>query len=201
MTNIDEEIKHKDFLKIPNIITTGRILVAFLILIFTFLNYKTHIIKWLFVGGVLSDKLDGFLARKLNQKTKLGLILEQMADTFLVLFTILFIFHYHNFPSIAFYSYLAILFTGLSGCLLIYFAKGELFSEKLIVAEFTIIFIYTTGVFYLFSWPYRSVMAYATLFFGCISLGDYLIRLYKFNRSLSEDQKIKNNEGDARENL
>jgi phosphatidylglycerophosphate synthase len=184
-----EEIKYKDFLKIPNIVTVGRIFVAFMVLILTCLNYKIYLIKWLFVGGILSDKLDGFLARKLNQKTKLGLILEQLADTFLVFFTVLFIYYRLDFPKIAFYSYLGIIFIGLIVLVIVYILRKELFALKLIVAEITITFIYTAGLLYLFSIPYRLYFAYFTLFLGVISLIDYLFRLFKFNRNL------KNNEG------
>lgn len=182
-----EEIKYKDFLKIPNLVTLGRIFMAFLILVLTCLNYKIYLIKWLFIGGILSDKLDGVLARILKQKTRLGLILEQLADTFLVFFTVLFIFYRLDFPKIAFYSYLGIVFTGLIALVVVYLFRKELFAAKLIVAEITITFIYATGTFYLFNFPYRLFFAYFTIILGLISLIDYLIRLYKFNRNLKNN--------------
>jgi len=190
-----EEIRYRDFLKIPNLITVGRILGSIVILVFTCLNYKIFLIKWIFVGGIISDKLDGVLARLLKQKTKLGLILEQLADTFLVFFTVLFIYYRLDFPKIAFYVYLGIIFIGLIAVVIVYLLKKELFADKLIIAEITITFIYATGMFYLFSIPYRSYLAYFTLILGIISLFDYLHRLYKFNRNL------KNNEGGVKQGV
>lgn len=177
-----EDISYRDFLKIPNLITVGRIFAAFLILIFSCLNYKIYLIKWLFISGILSDKLDGILARKLNQKTKLGLILEQLADTWLVFYTVLFVTFRLDFPYTIFICYLGIIFTALFFLVLVFFLRKELFSKKLIMAEFAIIFIYGSGIFYLFSLPGRVYLAYITLFLGFIALGDFLVRLFKFNK-------------------
>lgn len=189
-----EDVKYKDLLKIPNLITLGRIFLAILIIIFTCLNYKTYLIKWFFIGGVLSDKLDGFLARKLNQKTKLGLILEQLADTWLVFFTLLFITYRLEFPLIIFAAYLGIIFTALLFLVLVFLMKKELFAKKLIVAEFTIAFIYGSGIFYLFDLSGKVYLAYFTLLLGFISLGDFLIRLFKFNKEKAI-QEMNKNEG------
>ena len=183
-----EEIKYKDFLKIPNLITVGRIFLAVLIIIFTCLNYKIYLIKWLFISGILSDKLDGFLARQLNQKTKLGLILEQIADTWLVTFTILFITFRLDFPAPLLIIYFTIIFIALIVLVAVFLHKKKLFAEKLIVAEISIIFTYGSGLFYLFNIPGKLVIAIFAVFLGFVSLVDYLIRLYKFNR------KLKNNE-------
>jgi len=184
-----EEINYKDFLKIPNLITVARILGSIIILILACLNYKIYLIKWIFVGGIISDKLDGALARLLKQKTKLGLILEQLADTFLVLFTSLFIYYKLDFPNVTFYAYLVILLMGFIPCIIVYYKYNNLFAEKLIVAEISIIFIYATDFIYLFALPYRVYIAYFTLFLGVISLIDYLTRLYKFNRNLKNNER------------
>ena len=39
----------------------------------------------LFVIGIISDAIDGFLARKQNQQTELGTLLDPIADKFLIL--------------------------------------------------------------------------------------------------------------------
>lgn len=182
-----EEIQYKDFLKTPNLVTTSRIFGAVIILALTCLNYKVFLIKWIFLGGVVSDKIDGILARFLKQKTKLGLILEQLADTFLVFFTTLFIFYRLDFPKIAFYSYLIIIFTGLTSLIVVYFIHNELFADKLIIAEITITFIYTTGIFYLFNLPYKMYFTYFALILGVFSLVDYLMKLFKFNKNLKNN--------------
>jgi phosphatidylglycerophosphate synthase len=153
------DINYRDFLKIPNLLTTGRIFLAFLILVFTCMDFKIYLVKWFFIGGIISDKLDGFLARKLNQKTKLGLVLEQIADTWLVFYTILFITYRLDFPYIIFIAYLSIIFTGLFGLVTVFILKKELFAEKLIMAELAIVFIYGAGIFYLFSLPGRIYLA------------------------------------------
>ena len=43
----------------------------------------------LFVLGMVSDALDGFLARRHNQQTELGTLLDPIADKFLILSTLI----------------------------------------------------------------------------------------------------------------
>lgn len=182
-----EEVRYKDFLKVPNLVTLGRVFLALLILIFTCLNYKIYLIKWFFISGILSDKLDGFLARKLNQKTKLGLILEQIADTWLVIFTTLFITFRLDFPVPLLVIYLIIIFIALISLVAVFLYKKKLFAEKLIIAEISIVFTYGAGLFYLFNLPGKLAIAIFAVFLGFVSLVDYLSRLYKFNSASPED--------------
>lgn len=67
-----------------NLITISRILFAFLMLLFPI--YSTMFWILYSLAG-LSDIIDGTIARKLNQKSKLGAILDSLAD--LILFVIL----------------------------------------------------------------------------------------------------------------
>lgn len=73
-------------LNLPNTITIFRIfLVPFIVVIIL-----TKIPNWEFFGlgifiiGMVSDFLDGYLARKYNQKTSLGALLDPIADKLLI---------------------------------------------------------------------------------------------------------------------
>ncbi len=85
---------------ISNILTSIRILLLPLIVYFFLQNTRRsqNIAFGLMVLAALTDLSDGFLARKLNQKTNLGKVLDPIADK-LGLFTIgLLLVIYRNMP-------------------------------------------------------------------------------------------------------
>ena len=73
-------------LKIPNILTIGRIIVVPIFVITFFLPgmYGDLIPFFLFVGASFTDFLDGLLARLLKEESKLGELLDPIADKILV---------------------------------------------------------------------------------------------------------------------
>ena len=73
-------------LKIPNILTIGRIIVVPIFVITFFLPgvYGDLIPFFLFVGASFTDFLDGLLARMLKAESKLGELLDPLADKILV---------------------------------------------------------------------------------------------------------------------
>ena len=73
-------------LKIPNILTIGRIIVVPIFVITFFLPgmYGDLIPFFLFVGASFTDFLDGLLARLLKAESKLGELLDPIADKILV---------------------------------------------------------------------------------------------------------------------
>jgi len=71
-------------MNIPNTITMLRILLVPLLAHFLLLgNYGAAI--WVLLGAGISDVLDGFIARRLNQLTYLGSVLDPLADKFLII--------------------------------------------------------------------------------------------------------------------
>ena len=85
----------KQIFTIPNIITFFRILLVPLFGYFFYngKNYECLIALTIFLVASFSDFLDGYLARKLNQTTRLGIFIDPLADKILILtaFIILFL--------------------------------------------------------------------------------------------------------------
>lgn len=78
------------FLTFANKITIGRIIaVPFFIAIILFYSpekdYLRYVALGLFLLAVLSDMLDGYIARIKKQETSVGAILDPLADKFLIL--------------------------------------------------------------------------------------------------------------------
>ncbi|MCD4705441.1 CDP-alcohol phosphatidyltransferase family protein [bacterium] len=80
-------MKNKIF-NIPNIISLLRLPLAFLIILFS-----NSFWKFIFLLlSLLADVLDGYLARKLNQTSRLGAILDPLMDKIFVLIVFIFFF-------------------------------------------------------------------------------------------------------------
>lgn len=73
-------------LTVPNCLTLFRIIVVPIIVLVYFLDipYSNWVCLALFSLAGISDGLDGYLARKWNQSTKLGAFLDPVADKLLV---------------------------------------------------------------------------------------------------------------------
>ncbi len=70
-------------MNIPNIISMMRILLVPLLVIFL-LQGKIYLALLVFFLAGLSDALDGFLARMLQQKTSIGAFIDPLADKLLI---------------------------------------------------------------------------------------------------------------------
>lgn len=72
---------------IPNILTIARVIAApCVVLAFVFFTrpLADWIAFWLFVGAAVTDFFDGWLARRLNQQSALGTMLDPIADKAMV---------------------------------------------------------------------------------------------------------------------
>jgi CDP-diacylglycerol--glycerol-3-phosphate 3-phosphatidyltransferase len=73
-------------MNIPNSITIFRILLipVFVIVLSPKIPYGSYLATAIFIIAALTDSLDGYLARKWKQVTKLGIILDPLADKLLI---------------------------------------------------------------------------------------------------------------------
>ena len=77
------QISRRDFFYISNILSLSRLLLTPLIF---YSVWQSHLVGISTFGGlaILSDALDGFLARRLNQCSGLGKILDPIADKMII---------------------------------------------------------------------------------------------------------------------
>jgi CDP-diacylglycerol--glycerol-3-phosphate 3-phosphatidyltransferase len=104
-------LNYKDLLKTSNLISILRILLVFptayyLSQINDDNSYRVIVILF-FTGAYITDLLDGFLARKLNQITEFGKIIDPLADNIFVTMIVLQLFWMEEIP--AFYFWIIIL--------------------------------------------------------------------------------------------
>ena len=83
----------KDFFSTPNKITYIRILLIPIFVIFLLMEmpYRNYIAAFIFIILSLSDALDGYIARKKQQITPLGKIIDPIADKLLISAALIFL--------------------------------------------------------------------------------------------------------------
>lgn len=64
---------------LPNLITVGRLLLV-PVVIWLILDAHSGIAFWVFVGAGVSDGLDGFIAKRFAWRSRLGALLDPIAD-------------------------------------------------------------------------------------------------------------------------
>ena len=75
---------------IPNILTISRLLLTFPLIIFLEINKPSFVFALIILGGI-TDYFDGYLARKLNVKTKFGAVVDPLTDKIFVLIPLLWV--------------------------------------------------------------------------------------------------------------
>lgn len=94
-----EKYDKEVLLNIPNLLTLLRLALTFIFVYMLLMNFpKIHVLI-IFIIAALSDWFDGFLARRLNQKTKISTKMDQFIDrvfTVIVIIALIVYFSIHN---------------------------------------------------------------------------------------------------------
>lgn len=145
--------------------------------------YGRHDIALIFFGvAVISDGLDGFIARTFNQKTVLGTIIDPVADKLLLMSAYITL---SIMPSAAGHlrlpPYVPIVVISrdvmiVIGSLIVYLVKGDLKVSPSIVGKVTTFFQMMTIVAVLMQCRYSPAMWNATVILTIVSGLDYIVR-------------------------
>ncbi len=127
---------------LANQLTIFRILLVPVFIIFIGYNKPLYALITFFIAG-LTDALDGFVARRFNQVTTLGKILDPIADKTLIISS--FIFIYNSEMAVKFPFWYVVLVISrdiyiIAGSVLIYFLKGGLEVKPTIFGKATTFF-------------------------------------------------------------
>lgn len=174
-----------DVFKIPNLISLGRLL--FLIPIWYFVSLPEDNARYwalaVILVAVVSDFFDGFLARKLNQKTELGLILDPLSDKILAGVVVVLLIVYRDFPIWLAVAVIVRDLLILSGGLYIK-KKTGLIPPSILTGKYCFASLGILLMGYVLRFEYGiNMFFYLTLFFMAASLILYIRELFRIVQS------------------
>ncbi len=178
-------------MNIPNLISVLRILLVPLLAIFLLEEQYNYALLVFIVAGI-SDGLDGFLARLLNQKTRLGAILDPIADKALLVTTFVLLAVLGVIP-----QWLTVLVVSrdliiITGFAILVLSDSQIKIEPTYTSKLTTVFqiltvVYFLGLEYLlFMLFLRDYLIAATALLTLLSCAHYLVIGF---RALGTDRK------------
>ncbi|MDP3791056.1 MAG: CDP-alcohol phosphatidyltransferase family protein [Candidatus Omnitrophota bacterium] len=183
-------------MNLANKITISRIILTPLFI--TAIVYsRTDIALVFFILAVISDGLDGFIARTRNEKTILGTILDPVADKVLLISAFICLAIVSNIPAnLRLPAYVPIIVISrdaiiVLGSIMIHVVKGNIKIEPSFWGKFTTFFQMMTIVSILVRFNYSEIVWDIATVLTVISGVDYMI---KGSRVLSENNLNKQGE-------
>lgn len=175
-------------MNIPNLLTMVRFLLipVFVYFFFSQNQYSLEIAAAVFILSGITDTLDGYIARKLNQITRLGIVLDPLADK-IMLITVLASVTISNNISIWIIAVVAL------KELLMIAGAVSLYNERNIVIPANIFGKISTLISYiailavLFELPYNRAILYSYLGMTILALIIYLNSYLGLKRQIQFD--------------
>ena len=172
-------------LTFANKVTIGRILIVPLF-IATVLYYSSqrdqlrYAALGIFLVAVISDVIDGYIARTRQQKTKAGAILDPLADKILLISAFICLtIKGEFFPAFKFPIWLVVTVISrdvilLIGSMLLYVFRGQLDISPSLWGNATTFFQVASILGIFFQWSFSEYLWYVTVVLTLISAIDYL---------------------------
>ncbi|MDD5450073.1 MAG: CDP-diacylglycerol--glycerol-3-phosphate 3-phosphatidyltransferase [Candidatus Omnitrophica bacterium] len=155
-------------------------------------SVASYLPLFIFFIAVISDALDGFIARRFNQKTELGAILDPIADKLLIITAFVCLSFSKSIPAnLKLPAWLPITVISrdiiiVLGTVLVHMIKGSVMITPSILGKVTTFLQMSTILSVLLKFPYSPIIWNLAGFSTLISGIDYVIR---GSRLLNEENK------------
>ena len=178
----------RQLLEIPNLLSISRVFIALVMIYFLAQtgNQAIWICAILMLTAAISDGLDGYLARRMNKITKLGILIDPLADKIFAIILVIGLIIYREFP-----LWMAFVIVGRD--LLIIVAGALLFKDQEIAVPSNLSGKYAFAAIafllgsYVINYEFGIILStYFTLFFVAMSLYNYVrtfIYVKKYSKS------------------
>lgn len=184
--------KREQTLNIPNTLTTLRVIITLIILYGIFSGFKLTLLAVLFIVGMLTDWLDGSIARRFNKKTRFGRKFDMIADRFLMIGTaggvLIAYFLFGTISSYQFYQILAILSREIVGFpfLIIGLFLGNVTPKARIIGKATTVLQAITFPAILLSLSFSIYLTIPTLLVGFTSGVAYAWDIFQVSKKANK---------------
>ena len=173
-------MKFKDLFLVPNLITIFRLVVSVLLFFnYEYIEFNNFILILIIALIGVSDAVDGYVARKFNQVSKLGTILDPFIDR--IVFVLLIIWLFDLFPNCFFYGILFREFIVLAGSIYVLTSTKTINVSR--YGKFGTVLIFISVCFFVlnlsFSLLIFDIFGLLSLFFYYFVALEYLYRLLK----------------------
>ncbi len=174
-------------LTLANKITIGRILAVpfFITALLSYSadqDYLRYVALGVFLFAVISDVVDGYIARVHDQKTQIGAILDPLADKILLISAFVCLYAVgHELPGIYFPIWLVVAVISrdvmlVVGSVLVFMFHGKLGISVSVWGKAATFFQAACVIGLLLQWPWTSILWYAAFIFTVVSGLDYFWR-------------------------
>ncbi len=161
-----------DFFKIQNILSLMRLPILFFVIYFIKEN-KVNIVLFLLSLAVITDILDGYIARKKKEDTELGKILDHVIDKIFFNSVSISLYFFKGLPLffviILFLRDFVSLFFGY-----LLWKKGKVIGSN-IIGKLSGFFLSLVFIFYLLNFPLKEYLVFLSLFFILLASASYFI--------------------------
>ncbi|MCM3338709.1 CDP-alcohol phosphatidyltransferase family protein [Paenibacillus sp. MER TA 81-3] len=169
-------------MNLPNMLTMVRfLLIPVYVALFFFGERYAAFGIWLLAG--LTDILDGYIARKHNMVTTVGMMLDPLADKLMMLTVMLSLLWAGDLPWTAAIAMLVRDAGMIIGSALFHF-KGKKTVPANWMGKLTTVFYYIAILFVYFQWPYAIELLWAVIIFSFLTSLRYVALFVRLNRKM-----------------
>lgn len=162
-------------MNIPNLLTTLRFLLipVFVYFFFSPNQYSIEIAVAVFVLSGITDTLDGYIARRFNQITRLGIVLDPLADKIMLITVLVCVTISNNIPMwiIAVVAIKELLM--IAGAISLYNEQNVVIPAN-IFGKLSTLLSYIAILAVLFELPYDRTLLYSYVVTALLALAIYL---------------------------
>lgn len=157
-------------------------------------DYLRFVALGIFVLAVVSDAVDGYIARKSKQHSKAGLILDPLGDKLLLMSAFICLYLIDGFPKgVRFPLWVTLIVISrdvlmLLGAVVIYIVKQNIDVSPTKWGKFTTIFQMLSVMAVLLQWGFSYILWWLAVIFTVISGVDYIKRGFKILYGLDNNR-------------
>lgn len=175
---------------IPNTLSLLRFLITLIIATMLIIPHPLWLVQLLAVCGILTDKLDGSLARLWHTESERGKKLESIIDPLFLFVTVFYLVRFAGLPALIFAIGTAFACIGTLARIVTSKKAEKHFYAKSPVTRIGVGVGYLLIVCYLFQIPYREWLLWPTVVYAGVVLLNYLRMMQRFLTSAAPNSSV-----------